>query len=407
MKPRTPGRSIVLLSFLLAVAGTAFAGGGSEQAEAGSDLATGQIDYLGVAAVMIRDGNFERAQAALDEVDPAAEGVDAARYFTLSGLVALRRGENREAADFFELAQSAGNDDPILNVYLAQAYYSSEQYQEAIDAIDAIPNLNQFAELYSVLAESYWRLGDQVEAYRLLSRAIELFPDRTEFLRQRIFYLVELNLTQEAAEQGLAYVESLENDPEAYVTVGEALRRGGNADLAIRTLEMGRLRFPRNERMYLALAQAYLDAEQPRNAGDMVQQAAAFNFSLYFEAAEIFRRAGDYERALFLNSQVVDEQRKALQRFNILMSMGRYEEAITLERRLADTGAFADENVVYAMAYALFETRQLDRAVGYTNRIESAELFRQATQLRRAIETVRRQQEQLRQDQEADTGAAG
>lgn len=389
---RTRAQLAGLLIALLFVATNLFAGGSAEDAD---DGVGSQIDYLGVAGVMIRDGNFDRARAALDEVDPTDEGVDTERYFTLRGLVELREGNYREATDSLELAQSAGADDPILNVYLAQAYYATEQYEEAIAAIDEVPNLNQFADLYAILAESYWRLGEQVEAYRLLSRAIELFPDRTQFLRQRIFYLIELNLTQEAAEQGLVYVNSLEDDPEAFVTVGEALRRGGNAALAIETLELGRLRFPASERIYLSLAQAYLDAEQPRNAGEMIQRAAANNFRLYFEAAEIFRRTGEYERSLFLNSQVVDEQRKALQRFNILMSMERYEEAITLERRLEDTGAFEDENIEYAMAFALFQTRQLDEAAEYINRIDGAELFRQATQLRRAIETVRRQQETL------------
>lgn len=390
MKSRVVDRVLVVLVLAFVSAMPLTAGGSSESGSAGSGAADGQtIDYLGVAAVMIRDGNFERAARALEEVDPAAENVDLQRYYTLSGLVALRQGENAAAIGFFERAIDEGQTDNVINVYLAQAYYAEGRYEDAIAAIDRVPNLTQFSALYGVLAESQWQLGRRDEAYDTLDRAIEFFPTQVQFLRQQIFYLIDLDLTRAAAEKSLTYLDRLENDPAAYVTVGEALRRGGNPEPAIQTLEMGLLQHPADEQIHLALAQAYLDTGRLRVAGAIIERAAARNPALYFEAAEIFRRAGEFDRALFLNSLVIDEARKTSQRFSILLSMERYEESTALEARLQRTGGLEDDGSRYAMAFAFYQTRQFQRSIGYLNQIAGAEFFRQATQLRRAIETVR------------------
>lgn len=366
-------------------------GDGAPRSRSGVPLGNEDVDYLGVAAVMIRDGNYGRAASALEKVNPNAEGTDTARYYTLRGLVNLRVGDHAQAADDFQRAIDEGQEDPVINVYLAHAYYSTEQYQQAIDIIDSLRNLNQYSALYGIKAECLWQLGEKAEAYAVLSRAVRLFPSQTQFLRQRIFYLIDLDLTQEAAEQSVEYLAQLKDNPDEYVAVGEALRRGGLTDLAIRTLEMGRVRFPGNERVLLALAQAYLSAEMPRSAGHMVETAAVWNNQLYRDAAEIYRRAGAYPKALFLNSQIVDQNEKARQRFNLLIGMGRYEEALALEPRLSAVGVLSEDNMRYSIAYALFQTRQLDRASQYVNQITSSEYFRRATQLRRAIETVRLQ----------------
>jgi tetratricopeptide (TPR) repeat protein len=192
--------------------------------------------------------------------------------------------------------------------------------------------------------------------------------------------------------EALAYLEEAEQEPDVYVAIGEALRRGGQLDAAVQVLEIGRVRFPRDEQVKLALAQAYLSKEMPRTAGAIIEEAAAFNLSLYHEAAEIYRRAGDLTKALFLNSQVVDSAKKTRQRFNLLLALERYEEAVALEPRLASSGAAEEDSVRYALAYAYFQNRNLTRAVEYLSGISSSEYFQRSTRLRRAIETVRDQE---------------
>lgn len=388
MKRNVPCIIFMILSLFITTG--LYAGGQGEVGTPGKTPGPGgNIDYVGVAAVMIRDGNYDRAAKALDEVDPDQPDLDLQRYYTLKGLIALRQNDSPAAIENFNRAIAEGHTDPVINVYLAQAYYTAEMYRETLESIDRIPNLAQYSALYGLQAESYWQLEQRTMAYATLERAAELFPEQVQFLRQQIYYLIELHLTQAAAEKSLAYISKMEQDPDAFVTVGEALRRGGNPDEAVRILEMGRLLYTGHRKIHLALAQAYLDAGQPRNAGFMIEQAASGDPALYYEAAEIYRRAGSYHRALYLNSQVLDEAKKAVQRFNILLSMERYESAAALEQRLRRNGSFSEDSIIYAMAFTLFKTRRLDEAVAYLNRIESPDYFRRATQLREAVEAVR------------------
>jgi hypothetical protein len=120
-----------------------------------------------------------------------------------------------------------------------------------------------------------------------------------------------------------------------------------------------------------------------------VEEAAAYNPMLYHEAAELYRRAGNSRRALFLNTLVTDQAIKTQQRFTLLLDLERYEEARALEDRLERLGRLEEDNMRYAMAYVHYKTQHFEVAVDYLNTISGTDYFRQATQLRRAIELVR------------------
>jgi tetratricopeptide (TPR) repeat protein len=338
---------------------------------------------------MVRDGNYDRAETALERVDPKAEGVDTAQYYTLEGLLAVRRSEFRDAIRNFEAAIENGQENPVINVYLAQAYFGDGQYEQTVETVGRVQNLNQFPELIGIKAQSEWETGDVRGAFTTINRAIPTFPSKHYFQQQKIFFLIELDLNQEAAAESMKYLDKVGDDPNAYLTIGEALRRGGEKERAIRFYEMANLKFPKNERVRLALANAYASNDQPLIAARIVEQAAASNGKLYYEAAELYRRAGVLNRALYLNSLVTDQQKKAVQRFNFLLEMERFEEAMALEKRLDRLGALEEDGMRYAMAYVHFHAQHFDRASEYLNRITSSEYFREATQLRKAIETLR------------------
>ena len=362
---------------------------GGRTASGTADSGSEEVDYLGIAALMVRDGNYDRAETALERVDPKAEGVDTAQYYTLKGLLAVRRSEFRDAIRNFEAAIENGQENPVINVYLAQAYFGNGQYEQTVDAIGRVQNLNQFPELIGIKAQSEWETGDVRGAFTTINRAIATFPSKHYFQQQKIFFLIELDLNQEAAAESMKYLDKVGDDPNAYLTIGEALRRGGEKERTIRFYEMANLKFPKNERVRLALANAYASNDQPLIAARIVEQAAASNGKLYYEAAELYRRAGVLNRALYLNSLVTDQQKKAVQRFNFLLEMERFEEAMALEKRLDRLGALEEDGMRYAMAYVHFHAQHFDRASEYLNRITSSEYFREATQLRKAIETLR------------------
>ncbi len=125
----------------------------------------------------------------------------------------------------------------------------------------------------------------------------------------------------------------------------------------------------------------------PRTAARLVEEAAAGNFTLYFEAAELYRRAGEMGKALYLNSLVLDVDRKTRQRFRLLLASERFEEAVAIEPRLDRMGATEEDDIRYSLAYAYYSNGQLDRAREYLQGISDPEMFRRAVELRQIIES--------------------
>jgi tetratricopeptide (TPR) repeat protein len=386
--------SRILAAVLMLTAASVFTyAGGSREKGAATERARGgtgvneEIDYLGVAAIMVRDGYLDRAREALANVDPTNEDLDRARFHTVRGLLRMHIGEYNGAVEDFQEAMANGQTDPVMQAYVAQAYYAMGNYRDAVDAMDALGNrIIQFPDLYGMKSQSLWQLDKPAEAFYAIQEAIDRYPERHQFLRQKIFFLIQMNLNRAAAEASKEYLQKTGDDPEAYLTIGEALRRGRELDQAILTLERAKLRYPRSERILLSLAQAYADRGNTLVAARLVEEAAVYNPDYTHEAAELYRRGGDLQRSLYLNSQVVDARTKARQRFSLLLQQSRYEEALALEARLARLGALDDDSMRYAMAYVQFQAQRYQRAREYLNQISSAEFFREATQLRRAIE---------------------
>jgi len=97
-----------------------------------------EVNYLALAALMLRDGNYDRAMLALEQLDRTAEGVDLARYYTLLGMTHLRRNELEPARDALQQATDSGAVDAVVYIYLAQVYYQLEDYRQTLAALHAL-----------------------------------------------------------------------------------------------------------------------------------------------------------------------------------------------------------------------------------------------------------------------------
>jgi tetratricopeptide (TPR) repeat protein len=345
-----------------------------------------EIDYLSVAEVLLRDGAVDRAEAALAEVDPAAEGVDLARYHTVRGLIASQRNDLKAAAAAFEQAIAAGQTEPMVVIYLAQAYFAEEAWRKVIDTIarggDAVLDVTA---AWSMRAHAHWTLGERQQALDQLSRAAERFPANTTFTRRQIFYLIEVGLHQEAARVARAFLARDGIGPDEYATVGSALRRARAFDEAKGILEAARLRFPEDATLAKSLAQVYLESGQMLAAAEILNQVAIGDPSLLPEAAELYRRAGHLVQALALNARVPDSAKKLKQRIGILAELRRYEQIAGMAGALERAGLLADEDVRYALAFAYFRGGDFERAERHLAALTKPDLFRKATELRRIM----------------------
>lgn len=345
------------------------------------------VNYLDLAALMLRDGNLDRAVVALDQVPLDDENVDLKRYYTLRGMAHLRRNEPEPAAAALEMAVDTGSAESVVYVYLAQAYFQLERYRDVLKALDAAgPDLARVASVYHMRAQCHWLLDEPALALATLDQASGLFPDESSFMRRKVFFLIELRLYREAAEEGRLYLEKSAGKREDYVALGNAMRAGGELNEAILLLEQARLMYPGDADVNKVLAHAYLDKGQVNTAAELIYEASLLDPSLTGEASELFRRAGRPNRALMLNGQISDQQVKFRQRLALLLELQRYEQVAAMERDLVRVGLIEDEDILYALAYAEFKTGDFEATEQHLQQLTRPDLFRKAAELRRAMQ---------------------
>lgn len=371
--------SPILLSLLLLA-------GAPTAAAADSD----EVDYLALAALMLRDGNIDRAMLALDQVNTGAEGVDLVRYHTLRGMAHMRRNELDPARSALEQATRAGEPEAVVYVYLAQVNYRLEDYAAAIESLDrAGAAVERVPSVYHMRAQSYWLLDDPVMALATLDQAAQVFPDDPSFLRRKVFYLVDLGLFKRAVELGRQYLETSAGKAEDYIALGSALRASGELDEASLLLEQALLQFPQSPDVRKVLANVYIQREQMTAAADILHQAALLDPDLMGEAAELYRRAGQTYRALTLNSRLTDQPEKLRQRLALYLELENFEQAAAMETPLRRVGLIEDEDLRYAIAYAQFKTGEFGAAERHLAMLSRPDLFRKAAELRRAMQDCR------------------
>lgn len=347
----------------------------------------GEVNDLDLAALMLRDGNFERAIVALDRVDLQEEGLDLERYYTLRGLAHLRRDELEPAREALLQAADTEAPDSLVFIYLAQVSFELKDYRATLHAFDrAGEAADRLGSVYHMRAQCYWLLGEHDWALASLDQAAERFPKDYSFTRRKVFYLIEIGLFQRAAELGQTYLEHSEGSVEDYVALGNALRASGELDEAAAFLELARLRFPKSVEVRKSLAHVYIAREELSAAADLLHSAALLEPALLAEAAELYRRAGQTYRALTLNGQLGDQPEKFRQRMALLLELQNYEQAAAMETPLYRVGLLQDEDLRYALAYAQFKIGRFDEAEANLSRLTRSDLFRKAAELRRAIQ---------------------
>lgn len=346
-----------------------------------------EVDYLGLATLLTRDGEYARAEQALANIDVNAKGVDLIGYYTVRGLLALEQQKMTDAAAGFSAAIAAGQSDPLVFLYLAQAHFGLEHYRDALAALDSAGDgVIALSGAWLMRAHAHWMLGERQAAMDTLSAASARFAGNWSFMRRQVFYLIDAGLNQEAAALGRRYLALAEASSDDYVAIGTALRRAGSLDEALRFLESARLSFSADSGIDKALAQTWLGKGDPLAAAEILAVAALREPILNLEAAELFRRAGHPARALRLNAAITDPAAKLRQRIGILIELRRFDEVAASEAALARAGLLADEDLRYALAYAWYRIGDHTAAERNLVPLQRPELFRKATELRRLMQ---------------------
>ncbi len=351
-----------------------------------------KIDYLSLAALMIRDGAVEKAAESLEKVNIKDEKTDLLRFYTLRGLLGLQQQDFVNARnDFLQYLKLAkAKDKPVENimyVYLAQAYYGNHEYENTLkniaksgDAGEAIPRI------WHLKSTTLWKLGRKKDSWKVLQEAENKFPEDSSFLRKQVFLLIDMGLYQTAANTGLSYLQKHQTSLLDYLAIGRAMAASNQMDKALVFLEKAVLKYPYSAKAKAVLAHVYIKQHEYAVAADLMERAAVKNRVLLLDAAELRKKSGQINRALYLNSQVIDQHKKLKQRLALLLGSGQYDQAASMENDLYRTDLLADESVRYALAYAFYRSGIFVSADDYLDTLTSPGMFSKAAVLRSAME---------------------
>ncbi|MEM9533328.1 MAG: hypothetical protein AAGA23_20570, partial [Pseudomonadota bacterium] len=352
------------------------------------------VDYIELASVLVQDGNYDRAEEALLNVDLENEDTDVGKYYAVYGLVHLNRSESELAKiNFYRAIESGfvdettGQTPDVIYIYLAQVHFALEEYADSIASIErAGEAAARLSSTWVMRAHAHWLLNQRDQTWVVLEQASERFPGNYNFTRRKVFYLIELGLYQEASELGQDYLNVSEGTAEDYVAIGNAMRSAGQFDEALRFLEIGSLRFPENLDLAKVLAHTYLGRGDTLAAAEIFYVASQADAKLVSEAAELYRRAGKLYRALVLNTEIQNPDIKLKQRLAILLELEEYAQITTMETALRRAGLLEqDEDLKYALAYAYFKTNQFSEARRLMP-FKRPDLFRKGVELIRVME---------------------
>lgn len=348
-------------------------------------------DPLSLAALMIKDKHYLRALGILEKIDPEQakekdDDFDLTRYHTLSGITYLNARQYAKAIPHFKTVLNSKDSKPVFHAYLAQAYYKNKEYEKAIKEIDAAPSQKEEkASLILMKIDAYTRLNKPYEAWDSLKEGEALFPYDDRFPKQQVFTLIKHGFYKKAAETGLEYTKKFQPEPTDFIAIGTALSKAGNFELAGKFLEQAKLHFPNDLKTNKALANYYAQKKQYFNAARLMEPIAAFDNSLMTEAAELNKKAKQYVRALFLNSRSNEQGEKLKQRLSLYLESEKYEQAATMERDLKRSKIFQDDNVKYALAYAMFKSGDFQSTERILSQIRDSRVFKNANIIRSAI----------------------
>jgi len=343
-------------------------------------------DYINMAAMLVKDGLYQRAILALQNIDINDEKLDLSRFYTLQGLAYLNLKDLMAAKQNLEKAIENGQTDPVVYVYLAQSNYGLKDYQGTIDAVNKAGNSAlTHPSILEMQIQSYWQLKNYEQAFLILNQAQTLFPNEHRFTRRKVFYLVDLQLYRQAANLGLIYLRESNAQAKDYIAIGNALRLSRQFPEALSILESARLKFPQDSTIAKVLAHTYLDQGHLNTAAQIFEQGALYDQALYVEAGEIYRRAGRYYRALNMNAKIADQKVKLKQRLAIFLALKRYEAAVNMKVALYRQGLIQDENIRYALAYAYFNIGRFKESQKQLSFLKNPELFKKGIELRRIM----------------------
>ena len=263
--------------------------------------------HLGNIAVLQEDSvlAFENYNKAI------VNGYNEAQLFHCIGLLHAEKGEDELAINNYTKAIKLDPLRPDIRICKAELLIESNRIPEALqvldDAILTNPNYFEGHHLKFVVLLRQHQLD---KAEETLTNALNLFPEDSQFMMDKVALLVDQNKTDEA----LSLLNELEESPE------------NNSKM--RQISMARAQ------IFSAKADIQAAIKELEKANVLVNQEGEFDTEIVFLLANCYMTAGKYDKLLKYSHQIIEKSDvlsyKQIAQYYIPMALkmlGRMEEA--------------------------------------------------------------------------------
>jgi len=346
-----------------------------------------KIDYVNLAATLIKDGYIQRAKTVLTKVNIKKPDFDFITYYTLKGIVFHKTSYPAISNIFFDAAIKKGQQNKSIYLYIARNHWQRMEYQQVIDAINAAAQVaKDDAQMFVLKAEAYKNLDDMNSAWAVLDEGLVQHPGFSRFYIQKFYYLLELGYYLAAQEYAQKYLKSENYSAKEYLAVSYALRENRQFDLAARLLEEGAIKYSNDDKIIELLGQVYIDQNKYLMAALVFDWASIHHQRFAHRAATLFLKAGDPVRSLQLNRRIAKQDDKFRQRIGIDIYLEDYESMVAKTESLKRYDLLKEDNIVYALAFAYFMNGEYDKSKAYLQGIKDSLLFKKSSYLMQQIE---------------------
>ncbi len=351
-----------------------------------------RVDYIAIASRLLSDGFVKRALNVLKGVDPVKEKLNLPLYYTILGLAYTQNSQFSRAVDSFKLSIENGQTDPSVYIYMANCHYRLKDYRKTLSDLEMAGDLGISRPKYILLrSDCLWKLREPAMAIYWLDRGKGLFPYESIFLKQKFYYLMELRLYKGAIDVAREIIKNGDYSKKDYILIAKALVRAKRLKDARDLLWEGSLLFPDSPSIQVALANVYVKLGKISSSA-MRFEALSMSIPKYArDASELYKRAHFYSKALYLNSKVLDQRSKILQKMGILLDLRAFDMVVNMLFDLKRTGLLEDDRVKYAYAYALVHSENLKEAQSLLEEVKSPTLFPSVLRLRQIIDQCKRE----------------
>jgi len=346
-----------------------------------------EVDFISLATLMLKDGYYDRASEALNQVDTNQSEFDFAMFYTLKGLVLTKQQRLKVANNFFKKSIENGQEDKSIYLYMAQNSYKLKEYKNTIEYIDSAKDITvDKPKIHSLKADSYWKLKDYDNSLLTLKTINRIFPKFYAAYKQRFYYYVELKLYKSALEDADIYIANAKPNEQTTLSLISALRNAKQVNRAIELAEKSNIIFSKSAKITLLLGHLYLEKQMLQATADIFDVASIKDYKYTKEASEMLRRAKEYSQSLFKNSQMLDTKEKLKQKIAIFLEFSEFERIVATLKDLKRSKLIENEDIRYALANSYYQINDYEECENHLKKLKRTDLFSKATELRKNMQ---------------------